>query len=35
MMVTISVKVNDDLVPVIGVSLKRMDNAAIGAIAQD
>ncbi|MGN6467535.1 MAG: hypothetical protein ACTHLP_18885 [Rhizobiaceae bacterium] len=34
-MVTISVKVNDDLVPVIGVSLKRMDNAAIGAIAQD
>jgi hypothetical protein len=35
MMVTISVKVNDDLVPVIGVNLKRMDNVAIGAIAQD
>lgn len=35
MMVTISVKVNDDLVPVIGVNLKRVDNTAIGAVAQD
>jgi hypothetical protein len=35
MMVTISVKVDDDLVPVIGVNLKRMDSVAIGAIAQD
>jgi len=35
MMVTISVKVEDDLVPVIGVSLKRADSVAIGAIAQD
>jgi hypothetical protein len=35
MMVTISVKVEDDLVPVIGVSLKRTDSVAVGAIAQD
>jgi hypothetical protein len=34
MMVTISVQVNDSLVPVIGVSLKRVDGA-IGAVAQE
>lgn len=35
MMVTISVRVNESLVPVIGVSLKRVDNVAVGAVAQD
>jgi hypothetical protein len=35
MMVTISVKVEDDLVPVIGVKLKRTDSVAVGAVAQD
>jgi hypothetical protein len=35
MMVTISVRVNDDLVPVIGVRLKRTDATAVGAVAQD
>jgi hypothetical protein len=35
MMVTISVRVEDELVPVIGVNLKRTDSVAIGAIAQD
>lgn len=35
MMVTISVRVEDDLVPVIGVKLKRMDSVAVGAVAQD
>jgi hypothetical protein len=35
MMVTISVRVEDDLVPVIGVKLKRADAIAVGAVAQD
>ncbi|MBN9075332.1 MAG: hypothetical protein BGN87_17545 [Rhizobiales bacterium 65-79] len=35
MMVTISVRVENDLVPVIGVNLKRTDSVAIGAVAQD
>jgi hypothetical protein len=35
MMVTISVRVEDDLVPVIGVKLRRTDAIAVGAVAQD
>lgn len=35
MNVTVSVKVEDKLVPVIGVSLKRLDDTAVGAIARD
>ncbi len=35
MNVTVSVKVDKKLVPVIGVNLKRIDNTAIGAIASD
>jgi hypothetical protein len=35
MMITISVRVEDDLVPVIGVKLKRADAIAVGAVAQD
>ena len=35
MMVTISVRVDNDLVPVIGVNLKRMDSVAVGTVAQD
>jgi hypothetical protein len=34
MNVTVSVRVDDDMVPVIGMSLKRVDGAAVGAIAQ-
>jgi hypothetical protein len=34
MNVTISVRVDDDMVPVIGMSLKRVDDASVGAIAQ-
>ncbi|MEW9805410.1 hypothetical protein [Mesorhizobium marinum] len=34
MNVTISVKVEDSMVPVIGMSLKRMDDMAVGAIAR-
>jgi hypothetical protein len=34
MNVTVSVRVEDDMVPVIGMSLKRVDDAAVGAIAQ-
>jgi hypothetical protein len=34
MNVTISVRVDDDMVPVIGMSLKRVDDAPVGAIAQ-
>lgn len=33
MNVTISVRVDDDMVPVIGMSLKRVDDTAVGAIA--
>jgi len=35
MNVTVSVKVDDVLVPVIGVSLKRVDGAGVGSIAQE
>jgi len=35
MNVTVSVKVEDELVPVIGLSLKRLDERKVGAIAQD
>ncbi len=35
MMVTISVRVNESLVPVIGVSLKRVDGVSVGAVAQE
>ena len=35
MNVTVSVKVDKKLVPVIGVNLKRVDNTAVGAIAAD
>lgn len=34
MNVTISVRVEDSMVPVIGMSLKRVDDAAVGAIAR-
>jgi hypothetical protein len=34
MNVTISVRVEDDMVPVIGMSLKRVDDTAVGAIAR-
>lgn len=34
MNVTISVRVEDSMVPVIGMSLKRVDGTAVGAIAQ-
>jgi hypothetical protein len=33
MNVTVSVRVDDDMVPVIGMSLKRVDEAPVGAIA--
>ncbi len=33
MNVTVSVRVEDSMVPVIGMSLKRVDDAAVGAIA--
>jgi hypothetical protein len=35
MNVTISVRVNEDMVPVIGMSLKRVDMSAVGAIAKN
>ncbi|MFN3549502.1 MAG: hypothetical protein ACK4U0_18610 [Mesorhizobium sp.] len=35
MSVTVSVRVNKELVPVIGMNLKRVDSAAVGAIARD
>ncbi len=35
MNVTVSVRVNKELVPVIGMNLKRIDGAPIGAIARD
>lgn len=35
MNVTISVRVNEDMVPVIGMSLKRVDLSAVGAIAKN
>jgi hypothetical protein len=34
MNVTISVRVEEAMVPVIGMSLKRVDDTAVGAIAQ-
>jgi hypothetical protein len=35
MNVTVSVRVNEDMVPVIGMSLKRVDTTAVGAIAKN
>lgn len=35
MNVTVSVRVNDELVPVIGMNLKRVDNVATGSIARN
>lgn len=35
MNVTVSVKVEEQMVPVIGVSLKRVDGAAVGSISAD
>jgi len=35
MNVTVSVKVDDEMVPVIGLSLKRLDQRQVGALAQD
>ncbi len=35
MNVTISVRVEDSMVPVIGMSMKRVDNTAVGAIARN
>jgi hypothetical protein len=34
MNVTVSVRVDEELVPVIGMSLKRVDNGAVGSIAR-
>jgi hypothetical protein len=34
MNVTISVRVNKDMVPVIGMSLKRLDDTATGTVAK-
>ncbi len=35
MNVTVSVRVDKELVPVIGMSLKRVDNIAVGSIAKN
>jgi hypothetical protein len=35
MNVTVSVRVEKELVPVIGMSLKRIDNVAVGSIAKN
>ena len=35
MNVTVSVRVDKELVPVIGMSLKRIDNMAVGSIAKN
>jgi len=35
MNVTVSVRVNDEMVPVIGMALKRVDAKTVGAIARD
>lgn len=35
MNVTVSVRVNKELVPVIGMNLKRVDGSSVGAIAQE
>lgn len=35
MNVTVSVRVNDEMIPVIGMALKRVDGQKIGAIARD
>lgn len=35
MNVTVSVRVEDELVPVIGLSLKRLDGGSVGAVAND
>lgn len=35
MNITVSVRVSEDMVPVIGMSLKRVDMAAVGAIAKN
>lgn len=35
MNVTVSVRVDEDLIPVIGMSLKRVDNTAVGSIAKN
>jgi hypothetical protein len=35
MIVTVSVKVEDQMVPVIGMNLKRVDGVAVGAIAKN
>jgi hypothetical protein len=35
MNVTVSVRVNEEMVPVIGMSLNRVDSAAVGAIAKN
>lgn len=35
MNVTVSVRVDQDLIPVIGMSLKRIDNTAVGSIAKN
>jgi hypothetical protein len=35
MNVTVSVKVDDTMVPVVGMSLKRVDGGAVGNIARN
>jgi len=35
MKVTVSVKVEDQMIPVIGMNLKRLDNNSVGSIAQE
>jgi hypothetical protein len=35
MVITVSVRVEDQMVPVIGMNLKRVDGTAVGAVAQE
>jgi hypothetical protein len=35
MIVTVSVRVEDQMIPVIGMSLKRVDDVAVGSVAQE
>ena len=35
MVVTVSVRVEEEMVPVIGVNLKRVDGTAVGTVAQE
>ena len=35
MVMTVSVRVEEEMVPVIGVNLKRVDGVAVGTVAQE